>query len=134
MHKKPLGKASIGDLVPYYIKSDLEPWCFNDRTEWGSYESTYKESEDPWGINADDKIPPAYASHQVFLVCLARVAKANVNFYRLLKRSPDDVFNALTEPLRNQLKKDLEDKKPSRKGWDMIMEYDNYSTRSFLRQ
>ncbi|CRG82799.1 Dual specificity protein kinase KNS1 [Talaromyces islandicus] len=109
MRKTLLRDECIGNLVPYYLNADQEPWNFNDRTEWGTYASISSRSADPWGINGDSKIPP-----------------------EILKASPDDVLNALTEPLRNQLEQDLAGKKPSRKGWDMLMEYDNYSTRSFL--
>ncbi|CAI7569856.1 unnamed protein product [Penicillium discolor] len=109
MKKLDLNTAKPADLVPYYLSGKTEPWSFNDRTEWGSYETISAKSADPWGINADKEIDPM-----------------------LLKKSPEDIFEALTVPLRTQLQQDLQGEKPSRKGWDMLMGYDNYSTRSFL--
>ncbi|KAJ5210626.1 amino-acid oxidase [Penicillium cf. griseofulvum] len=111
MKKSNLKEAKPADLVPYYLSGKTEPWSFNDITKWGNYETISAESADPWGINADMGIDQM-----------------------LLKKSPEDIFEALTGPLRTQLQQDLEQEKPSRKGWDMLMEYDNYSTRSFLLQ
>lgn len=61
MKKLDLNTAKPADLVPYYLSGKTEPWSFNDRTEWGSYETISAKSADPWGINADKEIDPMYA-------------------------------------------------------------------------
>lgn len=55
-------KSKLGDLLPYYIKGDKEPWHFNGTTKWGDYASISAEGLGPWKLNEDDKIPEEYVS------------------------------------------------------------------------
>jgi hypothetical protein len=61
MNKLDLKKATTADLVPYYLSGKTEPWSFNDRTEWGSYETISAKSDNPWHINDDMEIKKMYA-------------------------------------------------------------------------
>lgn len=54
------------------------------------------------------------------------------SFLRILKHSPDDVMKAVMKPLRDALKSDAEQVPPGRAGWDLLMEYDTFSTRQYL--
>lgn len=41
-------------------------------------------------------------------------------------------MNASIEPLREALRRDAEQDPPGREGWNLLMQYDKFSTRQFL--
>lgn len=57
---------------------------------------------------------------------------ANQEWIRLLKTPPDQVMNASIEPLREALRRDAKQHPPGREGWNLLMQYDKFSTRQFL--
>ena len=135
-------KTPIGSLIPYYIQNIAingskkgrpnEPWCYNANTKWGDYVGITASDRghfDPFRINDDKKIPQWY-SPSCRATC--RVVK-QANFIILvsvIKQSPGKVINDIIEPLRKALRDDVENGTTT--GWDMLMEYDKYSTRQYL--
>ncbi|KID85872.1 amine oxidase, flavin-containing family protein [Metarhizium guizhouense ARSEF 977] len=107
--------APDGSIIPYYMKNGdehsctVEPWCFNDITLWGTYSSIVSQESDPFKISTDNTIPKI-----------------------LLENPPDQVMNASIEPLREALRRDAKQKPPGREGWNLLMQYDKFSTRQFL--
>ena len=51
----------LGSLVPYYMENKddkgvvLEPWCFNNSTQWGNYSKLAEKAvnADPFRLNDD---------------------------------------------------------------------------------
>ncbi|EYE90055.1 flavin monoamine oxidase family protein [Aspergillus ruber CBS 135680] len=110
MHKaQDTQGAKLGDLLPYYIKGDKEPWHFNGTTKWGDYASISAQGLDPWKLNEDGKIPED-----------------------ILKKPPSDVFNDIIKTFREKLMQDKATSNKSSEGWKYLMEYDDHSTRSYL--
>ncbi|KID72227.1 uncharacterized protein G6M90_00g104370 [Metarhizium brunneum] len=107
--------APDGSIIPYYMTNGdehsrtVEPWCFNDITLWGTYSSIVSDDSDPFKISTDNTIPKI-----------------------LLKNPPDQVMNASIEPLREALRRDAKQDPPGREGWNLLMQYDKFSTRQFL--
>ncbi|KAK4188614.1 amine oxidase [Podospora australis] len=102
-----------GSLIPYYINNSAgEPWCYNDITHWGTYATIQAASpydSDPFKINQGGQIPT-----------------------ELLQCSPDEIMNSAIGPIRKALRDDLKTSPPGTRGWELLMEYDQYSTRQYL--
>ncbi|EEP80684.1 predicted protein [Uncinocarpus reesii 1704] len=113
--KDPKQSPPVGSLIPYYMTcggpNPVEPWHYNDITQWGNYSEIHSQSHDgdPFQINTTKTIPES-----------------------IFKHSPNDVVKASIKPLRDALKRDALSKPPGREGWDLLMKYDTYSTRQFL--
>jgi hypothetical protein len=108
--------APLGSIIPYYMqnvegKDGFEPWCYNGISLWGSYTSIQAQSpsDDPFQMSTDDSIPRG-----------------------ILRQSPDEVMNAAIQPFRDALRQDAKEASCRQSGWNMLMEYDTYSTREFL--
>ncbi|BCR92459.1 uncharacterized protein ACHE_80359A [Aspergillus chevalieri] len=98
-------KSKLGDLLPYYIKGDKEPWHFNGTTKWGDYASISAEGLGPWKLNEDDKIPED-----------------------ILKNPPGGVFEEIIKTFREKLMQDKAASNKSSEEWEYLMKYDNHST------
>jgi hypothetical protein len=107
--------APLGSIIPYYMQNDdpyqFEPWCYNGINHWGSYAeiNTQSTNRDPFNMSTHGEIPIDIRRH-----------------------SPGKVMNAAIQPFREALRRDEQDRPRGRRGWDMLMEYDTYSTRQFL--
>ncbi|KAH7127975.1 hypothetical protein B0J13DRAFT_483485 [Dactylonectria estremocensis] len=115
---KSTPKAKDGSLITYYmnnggVTSGKEPWCYNNKTVWGAtyfdVQAQGGESKDPFNINTGEEIPK-----ELFAI------------------SPGNIMKELTRVVREQLKEDLKTSPPGTKGWEMLMSYDQFSTRQFL--
>lgn len=61
-------QAQDGSIIPYYMKnadpksSTVEPWRYNDITQWGTYKTIVKTSSDsdPFKMATDGTIPEEY--------------------------------------------------------------------------
>jgi hypothetical protein len=99
-----------GSLIRYFMKnmvggSQMEPFCYNNITKWGSYGNIAKASPscDPFKMNGDKKIDE-----------------------RVLAVGADRTFKAAIRELRDVIKND-----PS-SGWAKLMAFDQYTTRAYL--
>jgi hypothetical protein len=109
----------LGTLIPYYLtniidpKTDLaqEPWRFNNVNQWGSYSSIAANNDDPWAFTADKslQIDPRLLT---------------------LKLSPGVIMTSLLEPLRQQLRDDLNNQ--TNTGWQTLMSFDAMTMTQFL--
>ncbi|KAH7176966.1 hypothetical protein EDB81DRAFT_773830 [Dactylonectria macrodidyma] len=111
-------KAKDGSLITYYMNNGdkangKEPWCYNNRTIWGGTYADVQEqggeTKDPFCINTGGEIPTG-----------------------LFSISPETIMKELTSAVRDALKDDLKTSPPGTKGWELLMKYDQYSTRQFL--
>ncbi|KAK1831502.1 amine oxidase [Podospora conica] len=110
--------APLGSIIPYYMQNgdasrgDIEPWCYNDITHWGTYGTIEAQSDDgdPFKMSVNNIIPKD-----------------------IMRHSPDEVMRAAIKPFRDALREDAREGSDGRSGWDLLMEWDKYSTREFLR-
>ncbi|KAJ8128013.1 hypothetical protein O1611_g5621 [Lasiodiplodia mahajangana] len=112
--------APPGSLVPYYMENindhgyGFEPWCFNNTTKWGNWKNMTESDPDTFGLNSD-----AESENQKIPLSI-------------LTESPSTTFNQTVDELRQALRLDLETTPPGYRGFELLMSYDQYSTRQFL--
>jgi monoamine oxidase len=114
----PLKKdTKNGSLVPYSMTNTTgevqnEPFRYNDQTRWGSYVNIAAAAagKDAFGFNKDHRDPPIPSA--------------------VLTMSPSKVVDDAIEELRQALKEDAE--KGGQRGWELLMKFDQYTTRDWL--
>ncbi|KAK4448884.1 hypothetical protein QBC34DRAFT_438663 [Podospora aff. communis PSN243] len=117
MYKQDLTpNTTNGALIPYSMTNmangnQNEPFRYNGITKWGSYvdiAAKAGEGGDAFGFNKDPYAKPIPSV--------------------ILKMNPSDVVDEAAQKLRDAIKDD-----PSGvKGWELLMEFDKYTTRDWM--